>query len=79
MCKISPQIDLDWNKEINQEKGKYGIQEAEHPTQNRDEGNSKENSEGKQVRICAADTELEDRGLGERRPQERKHKNQKQW
>lgn len=39
---VSKTIYLYWNKEINKEKGRYGIQETEDATQDRDEGMAKE-------------------------------------
>lgn len=41
---VSKTIYLYWNKEINKEKGGYGIQETEDATQDRDEGIVKRNS-----------------------------------
>lgn len=46
---VSKTIYLYWNKEINKEKGRYGIQETEDATQDRDEGMAKRNSRATSV------------------------------
>ena len=46
---VSKTVYLYWNKEINKEKGRYGIQETEDATQDRDEGMAKRNSRATSV------------------------------
>lgn len=48
-CVVSKTIYLCWSKEINKEKGQYGIQETEDAMQDRDEGMVERNSRATSV------------------------------
>lgn len=76
-CAVSKTIYLYWYKETNQEKGRYGIQEAEDSIQDRDGENSQDKGNSRSTSVqqtwkAQSRLELEDGGIWKRCLQEGK-------